>query len=325
VLSFGASNGGLGGTVISALTRRRRYAAPTVFIAGSSCSKTNERLRGALHAGGTQALVVSPELAEERACPGDVVIGRLDVRPTLDGIQPGLGRLLQVRERGIRVVNDADTLVATHDKLATALLLHAASIPQPRAVRVTDQEASPAFDPPYVVKPRFGSWGRDVHRCESRAELRACLRHLSRRPWFHRHGALVQELIPPLGYDLRLVVSAGAVVGAVERVAAPGEWRTNIALGGFRRQATPSTEACSLAVRAAAAVGGDLVGVDLLPDERGWRVVEINGAVDFTDDYALDGRDVFARAVEPFAPCGVLELVAPVEAVTPVPVGAASA
>jgi ribosomal protein S6--L-glutamate ligase len=303
----------------------RRHPARTAFIAGSPTSATNERLHAALVQAGAYAVVGPPELAEERARLGDVVIGRLDVRPTLDGVQPGLGRLVQVRARGIRVVNDADALVATHDKLATTLLLDAASIPQPRAAWATDAETSPAFDPPYVVKPRFGSWGRDVHRCESRPELRACLVRLSRRPWFLRHGALVQELIPPRGFDLRLIVSAGQVVGAVERVAAPGEWRTNISLGGSRRPARPSSEACLLAVDAAAAAGGELVGVDLLPDERGPRVIEINGAVDFTDEYALDGRDVFARAVEPFVPFTDIDTFPAAGTVIPSPVRAASA
>ena len=54
-------------------------------------------------------------------------------------------------------------------------------------------------------------------------------------------------------------------------------------------------------MRAATAVGGDLVGVDLLPSADGWRVIEINGAVEFTDEYSLDGADVFGLAVEPFA------------------------
>ncbi len=305
--------------------RRPGTPAPTVFIVGSPASPTNERLRAAFAAAGTQPLVGSPELAEERARPGDVVLGRLDVRPTLDGVQPGLGRLRRLRDRGVGVVNDADTLMATHDKLATALLLHAAPVPQPRAAHLTGEEGSPGFEPPYVVKPRFGSWGRDVHLCESRAELRACLLHLLRRPWFRRHGALVQELVPPSGFDLRLIVSAGTVIGAVERVAAPGEWRTNIALGGTRRPATPSLEACGLAVAAAVAVNGDLVGVDLLPADDGWRVIEINGAVDFTDEYTLDGRDVFERAVEPFVPIGVLPALAPVPVPTPLPVSAVSA
>ncbi len=278
----------------------------TVFVVGSPGSPTNERLRSAFAAAGARALVGPGELADGRAGPGDVVVGRLDVRPSLDGIQPGLGRLRRLPDRGIRVVNDADALVATHDKLATALLLDAASVPQPRAAHLTGEDDSPGFEPPYVVKPRFGSWGRDVELCESRAELRACLLHLLRRPWFRRHGALVQELIPPRGFDLRLVVSAETVVGAVERVAAPGEWRTNVALGGTRRRASPPLDARSVAVAAAAAVNGEFVGVDLLPCADGWRVVEINGAVDFTDDYALDRRDVFARAVEPFVPGGIV-------------------
>jgi RimK family alpha-L-glutamate ligase len=277
---------------------------PTVFVVGSPGSPTNERLRVSFAAAGLRALVGPGELAETRARPGDLVVGRLDVRPSLDGIQPGLGPLRRLVDRGSRVINGAETLMATHDKLATALLLHAASIPQPRAAHLTGDDGSPGFRPPYVVKPRFGSWGRDVHLCESRAELRACLLHLLRRPWFRRHGALVQELVPPRGFDLRLIVSAGAVVGAVERVAAPGEWRTNVALGGTRRRASPPLDARRLAVAAAAAVDGDLVGVDLLPCGEGWSVVEINGAVDFTDEYALDDRDVFARAVEPFVSAG---------------------
>ncbi len=297
----------------------------TVFVVGSSGSPTNERLRAAFDGAGTRALVGSGDLAEAWARPGDLVVGRLDVRPTLDGIQPGLGRLRRLRARGIRVVNDADTLVATHDKLATALLLHAASIPQPRAAHLADDATAPAFEPPYVVKPRFGSWGRDVHLCESRAELQACLLDLLRRPWFRRHGALVQELIPPCGFDLRLIVSAGTVVGAVERVAAPGEWRTNIALGGTRRRASPPLDARSVAVAAAAAVNGDLVGVDLLPSGGGWGVIEINGAVDFTDEYALDGRDVFERAVERFVPGAALRPLVHATAATPLPAAAVSA
>ena len=276
----------------------RRGSSPTVFVIGDTSSTTNRRLRDAFAATGLPALVGSAQRASEWARHGDIVLGRLDVRPTLDGVQPGLGRMLQVRKRGIRVVNDAHSLIASHDKLTTMLLLRAADVPHPHGAHLTDAGTSPIFEPPYVVKPRYGSWGRDVHRCESRAELRTCLRAISGRPWFRRHGALVQELIPPRGFDLRLIVSAGEVVGAIERVAAPGEWRTNIALGGHRRRATPTADACALAARAAAAIGGDLVGVDLLPDGGGWRVIEINGAVDFTDEYALDGGDVFARAVE---------------------------
>jgi RimK family alpha-L-glutamate ligase len=307
---------------IAELAARRPLPAPTAYIVGDPASETNERLRAALAGTGTLGAVGSAELAAATARRGDIVFGRLDVRPTLDGVQPGLGRLAQLARRGVRVVNGADTLVATHDKLTTMLMLRAASIPQPRAIHLSRTDEAPPFRPPYVVKPRYGSWGLDIHLCTSREELRACLGLLRERPWFRRRGALVQELIPPQGYDLRLIVAGGEVVGAIERVAAPGEWRTNIALGGTRRRTTPTPDACAIALRAAAAVAGDLVGVDLAPCESGWRVIEINGAVDFTDDYALDERDVFTRATEPFAPSRpreALVAVAPVELVAGAP------
>jgi glutathione synthase/RimK-type ligase-like ATP-grasp enzyme len=153
-----------------------------------------------------------------------------------------------------------------------------------------------------VVKPRFGSWGRDVTLCKSRPALDRCLRRLGRKHWFRRQGALVQELVQPHGFDLRILVAAGEIVGAVRRVAAPGEWRTNIALGGSRSAADPSPRACLIALGAAAAIGADLVGVDLLPDgDGGWVVIELNGAVDFTPDYGVDAESVFERVVRVLA------------------------
>lgn len=120
------------------------------------------------------------------------------------------------------------------------------------------------------------------------------LRTLRRQAWFRRHGALLQELVPPAGYDLRLLVAGGRVVGAVRRVAAPGEWRTNVALGAARHPLQPQRHECALAVAAAAAAGTQLAGVDLIPQPDGsLAVLEVNGAPEFTAAYSLDGRDVF--------------------------------
>jgi glutathione synthase/RimK-type ligase-like ATP-grasp enzyme len=108
----------------------------------------------------------------------------------------------------------------------------------------------------------------------------------------------VQELVPPLGYDLRIVVAGGTVVGAVERHAPRGEWRTNVALGAKRSLADPPSEAAALARAAALALGSHLVGVDLLPTPDGsWVVLELDGAVDFTGHYGLGGRNPFDEAV----------------------------
>jgi RimK family alpha-L-glutamate ligase len=270
-------------------------------IVARNMTSTNRGLLEAAAALGLDALVVAPEEAARRLRDGDVALGRLDVLPTLDGPEAGLETLRGLEESGVLVLNRADALLAAHDKLMTALKLGAYSVPHPRTAHV-GVSSIPAFEYPVVVKPRFGSWGRDVTLCKSRPELERCLRRFGRKPWFRRQGALVQELVRPQGYDLRILVAAGEVVGAVKRVAAPGEWRTNVALGGSRSAADPPARACLITLGAAAALGADFVGVDLLPDgEGGWIVLEVNGAVDFTPEYGLDADSVFERVVRVLA------------------------
>jgi [lysine-biosynthesis-protein LysW]---L-2-aminoadipate ligase len=243
--------------------------------------------------------VLAPDRALRTLVEGDVAIGRLDVSAGLDGIEDGLWELARLEGSGVRVLNRPGALVAAHDKLATARALAAAGVPHPATVHITAPSSGVPLPPPLVVKPRFGSLGRDVVRCRDVAELRANLGELGERPWFRAHGALVQELVPPRGQDLRLVVAGGSVVGAVRRIAAAGEWRTNVALGATREPVCPPPEACALALAAAQAIEGDLVGIDLLPTpDGGFVVLELNGAVEFNHQYALDGGDVFARTLD---------------------------
>jgi RimK family alpha-L-glutamate ligase len=232
-----------------------------------------------------------------RLRPGDIALGRLDVLPTLDGVEPGLWALERLAASGITVLNGRRTLVAAHDKLATASALYDAGIAHPRSVHVASWLPLPELEPPIVFKPRFGSWGEDVIRCDDEDAIERTLADLSGKAWFESTGAIAQKLVAPRGHDLRLIVAGGRVVGAVRRVAAPNEWRTNIALGARREPTTPPPEACDLAIRAADAVGGALVGVDLLPADLGtWVVLEVNGAVDFNSIYSIE-EDVFAATM----------------------------
>lgn len=243
---------------------------------------------------------LGPEQALAELRSGDAAVGRLDVCPDVDGVEPGLAELAALEERGVRVLNPPSALLIAHDKLLTARTLRRAGIPHPATGLIFPGSLGP-LEPPVVLKPRFGSWGRDVLRCDDAASLRRALGHLESRAWFAAQGALVQDLIPPRGYDLRIVVAGGEVIGAIQRCAAAGEWRTNVQLGGTRRPVDPPPQACELALAAAAAAGADLVGVDLLPSHGGYLVIELNGAVDFTSDYALGGVDPFRSAVQALA------------------------
>ena len=88
--------------------------------------------------------------------------------------------------------------------------------------------------------------------------------------------------------------------GAAERRAAPGEWRTNVSLGGQVAPAEVPPEARELAARAVAAVEIDLAGVDLLLTGGRWVVLELNGAVDFDRRYALPGIDPYASILDAY-------------------------
>lgn len=278
-----------------ARSRPARRSVHRAVIVAATATPTNCALAEAFGRKGYCTEIAASQLGDFTR--GDVIIGRLDVLDTLDGVEAGLDELGAFEHSAALLVNRPKALLSAHDKLLTALLLAHAAVRQPATAYVRDAGPTALFDPPYVVKPRFGSWGRDVIFCESNEDLRRSLAELEERSWFRRQGAVVQEFIPHR-LDLRVVVAGGSVIGAVERVPPPGEWRTNVTLGAVRCPADPTPEAQETALRAVAALQIDLAGVDLVLDEHGrYVVLEINGAVDFAAEYRRD-RNVFDTAVE---------------------------
>jgi RimK family alpha-L-glutamate ligase len=271
----------------------------TVVIAAEERTPTNVALAAAFRRHGLAArLVGSARLGDVQAATA--VLGRFDVLPTLDGVSGCAWLLRKLEDRRVRVLNPTAALLAAHDKLMTALRLGRLGLPHPLTAHVDDTGDVPDLPFPVVVKPRFGSWGAGVALCSTPRALERHLRALRSEAWFRRQGVLVQECVPTNGRDLRVVVSGGVAVGGIERVAAPGEWRTNVALGATRQRITEiPAGAARVAVAAADAVDADLVGVDLLPHAGAWVVLELNGAVEFTAEYALGDGDVFDAAVAP--------------------------
>ena len=272
-----------------------------VAVVAHRASQTNVSL-AARTWGGLPVELLSPREALLALKPGDLALARLDVREDLVGAEEGLTTLERLADSGVTVLNPPAALLRAHDKLLTARTLRRAGLPHPRTKLVERHADLPDLDFPVVVKPRFGSWGRDVCLCKNQRELERTLGRLSARSWFRSGGAIAQELIPPLGHDLRVIVARGEVVGAAVRTAQPGEWRTNAALGATVSSVVPSPVAVSLAKAAAAASGLDLVGIDLLPTgPGGFSVLELNGAVDVRPLYAPPGRDIYADALNALA------------------------
>jgi RimK family alpha-L-glutamate ligase len=252
-------------------------------------TETNDALVAAGRDLGVHTVQLTPREALHSLRPQDVALARLDVRETLDGIEDGMRELERLAAAGVVVLNPPAALAQAHDKLLTSRTLRRAGLPHPHTWLIADGMPAPVPELPVVVKPRHGSWGRDVTLCRTHEEVDEATRRL-----YTEQGVLGQELVPPLGWDLRIVVAGGRVVGCAKRIAAEGEWRTNVALGGRSVPTDAPPLARTLGLLAADAIHGDLVGVDLLPTNSGWVVAELNGAVDFRPWY---GDDVFVQAV----------------------------
>jgi RimK family alpha-L-glutamate ligase len=108
----------------------------------------------------------------------------------------------------------------------------------------------------------------------------------------------VQKAIDHGGRDIRVFVVGGAVLGAIERRAPDGEWRTNVAIGGLATPFELPDEWAQLAVRAANVVGADYAGVDLLPSRDGRIfVLEVNGIPGWEGFQRATGIDVAGAIV----------------------------
>jgi len=140
-------------------------------------------------------IVLSPAQAVARLGRGDVALGRLDVLATLDGIEPGLWALERLAAAGVTVLNGRRALVAAHDKLATASALYAAGVSHPYTVHVAPWLPAPELEPPIVFKPRFGSWGQDVIRCDDMESIERTLEELRARPWYEATGGIAQNTV----------------------------------------------------------------------------------------------------------------------------------
>jgi RimK family alpha-L-glutamate ligase len=188
------------------------------------------------------------------------------------------------------------------DKFYTTALLQEARLPVPETV-VCDR-ADAAMDAirrmlasggEVIVKPMFGSMGHGLVRIADAELAWRVVRPLEQM----RSVFYVQRAIDSGRRDVRLFVVGGRVVGAIERTAPPGDWRTNVARGGIARAIEPSSDWVDYALAATRAVGADYAGVDLLESRTGGVfVLEVNGIPGWKGLQSATGVDVAASIVE---------------------------
>lgn len=196
---------------------------------------------------------------------------------------------------GVKVVNPAHVIELCGDKLATNARLHAAGVPTPRTGVAFDGEAAleliEAIGYPVVLKPTVGSWGRMVSKLNDRDAAEAVIEHkeVLGGP---QHGIFyVQELIHKPGRDIRAFVIGGVCIGAIYRTSP--HWITNTARGATASNCPVTPDIAGLSVKAAAAVHGQIVAIDLMEDpERGLMVIEVNHTMEFKNSVGTTGVNI---------------------------------
>lgn len=191
---------------------------------------------------------------------------------------------LLLEARGVPVVNRAEVIAVCGDKLRTSLELRRCGLPTPRTSLALTPEAAlesmEEFGYPLVVKPLTGSWGRLAALVRDRAEAEIVMEHRAALPSPQQHIIYLQEYVEKPDRDIRVLLAGDTVVAASYRYSA-GDWRTNAARDARSEPCPVSPELTGLALAAAKAVGGGVLGVDLIEGPAGLCVLEVNHTVEF--------------------------------------------
>ena len=228
----------------------------------------------------------------------DAVLARIIPNGSLEQIIYRVDALHWLETRGVRVVNSPRCIERCVDKFYTSALLQEAGLPTPETV--VCERADAAMEAvramgDVIIKPIFGSMGHGMVRVSDPDTAFRVVRALEAvRSVFY-----VQRVVDHGGRDVRAFVVGDRVLGAIERSAAAGGWRTNVSLGATARAVALSAEATALALGAARAVGAGYAGVDLITAADGTTyVLEVNGIPGWEGLQGATGIDVAGAIVD---------------------------
>lgn len=195
---------------------------------------------------------------------------------------------------GARCVNRYDVARRCGDKILTATALAEAGVPQPRwRVAFTPESALAAIEEigyPVVLKPAVGSWGRLLSKINDRDAAETVLEHKSILGTYHHSIFFVQEYVRKGGRDIRSFVVGDECVAAVYRTS--DHWITNTARGARTSLCSVTAEIGDLSLRAAAAVGGGVLAVDLLERDGELLANEVNYTMEFRNSIDVTGVNI---------------------------------
>lgn len=192
----------------------------------------------------------------------------------------------------IPVINSSDAIDNVKDKLYTHQILAQSNLDIPKTmllrypIDIDFVEKNIGF--PVIVKKISGSYGRGVFLCEDKKSLRqlVTMAELTKKSY----DIIIQEFIKDTwGKDLRVMVVNNKVVGCMLRQATDDDFRANITRGGEGFPYEVNEQIDWLSVESSKALGLDIAGVDLLFQNGGYKICEVNSNPGF------EGMEMFTK------------------------------
>lgn len=229
--------------------------------------------------------------------------------PHYDAVIPRIGSaitfygtavLRQFEMLGSYPLNESVAITRARDKLRSLQLLARQGIDLPvTGFAHSPDDTSDLIDmvggAPLVVKLVEGTQGIGVVLAETRQAAESVIDAFR---GLNAH-ILVQEYIKEAkGKDIRCLVVGSKVVAAIERQAKPGDFRSNLHRGGQANQVAITDRERDIALQAAATLGLDVAGVDILRANRGPLVMEVNASPGLEGIEKTSGVDIATLMIE---------------------------
>lgn len=196
-----------------------------------------------------------------------------------------------LESKGYEVINNFECMNLTGNKLLTTLKLMENNIATPKTHVAFKEDPSLAaieqdLNYPAIIKPIIGSWGRliakldDFNSAKANLECRETMGNTLQKIYY------LQEYIPFKGdkdtpTDLRIFVIGDKCIAGMGRFQPDKDFRSNIAIGGTAKPVEITDEIEDISLKAARAVKGEIVGVDLMYLDGTLNVIEVNGTPQF--------------------------------------------
>ena len=226
----------------------------------------------------------------------DVVIPRIAATWTFYGAAV----VRQFELMGALSANSSASISRSRDKLRALQLIGNSGVEMPvtgyvHLSRDIESVLNTVGQPPYVIKLLEGTQGRGVVLTETMEAAISAVETMKKID----ANILIQEFISESkGEDIRAIVVGDKVVASMKRKAKPGEFRSNVHLGGSVENYELNDLEKENAVKAAKVLGLSVAGVDLIQSNRGPLVLEVNSSPGLEGIEKASGIDVADKIIE---------------------------